>query len=270
MSLSLHVLLLLLSFILGSRPDSHQEVLRKDDHLSVGQCGRVHPASPRPVFSQMRLRTWQVGQAGRARTSRDHPVGWVASAAAAGQPSRVTGRTQCARVWKQTTGGSLAAAGRWGGERRTFWHLARGGPDQQVGHSHEQLQRGGSETQAGGQPQENLVTDSSTHQRLEVMERGQREQSRPTGPEGHSGGQTEAVGLGHREEEHSWGSASNPAQRMGEDLLGPRVGQGLMRASLMLIPGQSQANHQGNRLRPDTEMSPLYGCRRGKLEAIEG
>ena len=102
------------------------------------------------------------------------------------------------------------------------------------------------------------------------MERGQREQGRPTGLEGHSGGQMEAVGLGHREEEHSWGSASNPAQRMGEDLLGPRVGQGPMRASLMLVPGQSQANLQGNRLRPDTEMSPLYGCRRGKLEATEG
>ena len=65
-----------MSFTLGSRLDSHQEVLRKDDHLSVGQCGRVHPASPRPVFSQMRLGTWQVRQAGRARTRRDHPAGW--------------------------------------------------------------------------------------------------------------------------------------------------------------------------------------------------
>ena len=27
---------------------------------------------------------------------------------------------------------------------------------------------------------------------------------------------------------------------------------------------------EGNRLRPDTERTPLYGCRRGKLEVIEG
>lgn len=242
--------------------------------LWVSVAGSIQP--PPGLYSvrcdSVHGRWGRLGGPGPAGTTQraGEGAGRMASAAAAGQPSRVIGRTQCARVWKQTTGGSLAAAGRWGGERRTFWHLARGGPDQQVGHSHEQLQRGGSETQAGGQPQENLVTDSSTHQRLEVMEGGQREQSRPTGPEGHSGGQTEAVGLGHREEEHSWGSASNPAQRLGEDLLRPRVGQGLMRASLMLIPGQSQANLQGNRLRPDSEMSPLYGCRRGKLEATEG
>ena len=38
----------------------------------------------------------------------------------------------------------------------------------------------------------------------------------------------------------------------------------------MLAPGQSQANLQGNRLRPDAEMAALYGCRRGKLQATEG
>lgn len=47
-------------------------------------------------------------------------------------------------------------------------------------------------------------------------------------------------------------------------------GAGLMSASLILIPGRSRANNQGKRLRPDSEMSPLYGCRRGKLEVIEG
>ena len=65
------------------------------------------------------------------------------------------------------------------------------------------------------------------------------------------------------------GLSLKPAQRMG-GLLWPRTGQGPVRASLMLAPGQSQANLQGNRLRPDAEMAALYGCRRGKLQATEG
>lgn len=139
--------------------------------------------------------------------------------------------------------------------------MGRGGPDQQVGHSNEQLQREVLKPKQAGSLRKVLSRDSSTHRKLDVMGRGQREQSC----------QIEAVSLGHKEEWHSWSSASNPAQRMGEDLHRLlRVGQGLMRASLILIPGGSRANDQGNRLRPDTERSPLYGCRRGKLEVIEG
>ena len=117
-----------------------------------------------------------------------------------------------------------------------------------MGHSNEQLQREVLKPKQAGSLRKVLSTDSSPHGKLDVMGRGQREQSC----------QIEAVSLGHKEEWHSWSSASNPAQRMGEDLHRlMRVGQGLMRASLILIPGGSRANDQGNRLRPDTERSPL-------------
>ena len=105
--------------------------------------------------------------------------------------------------------------------------MGRGSPDQRVGHSNEQLQSGALKPKQAGSLRKVLSTDSSTHRKLDVMGRGQREQSC----------QIEAVGLGHKEEWHSWSSASNPAQRMGEDLHRLlRVGQGLMRASLILIP----------------------------------
>ena len=63
----------------------------------------------------------------------------MASAAAAGQPSRVTGRVQCAGVWKQTTGGSSAtvssAMGRGVTDLLAFGDrvsLPAGGPQQQA------------------------------------------------------------------------------------------------------------------------------------------
>lgn len=60
-------------------------------------------------------------------------AGRMASAAAAGQPSRVTGRVQCTTVWKQTTGGGSARVGGGMADLLAFGNgvsLPAGGPQQ--------------------------------------------------------------------------------------------------------------------------------------------
>lgn len=135
--------------------------------ISVSVCQK--PTQTSPVLYSARCGSvsaaddvgWEGQEPDRTTQGAGEGAGRRTSAAAAGQPSRVTGRTQHTRVWKQTTGGSSAtSSGSWRGEQQggssSIWELG-------VANSRwiTAIPEGSSGIQTGRQPGGQLPADRS-------------------------------------------------------------------------------------------------------------